>query len=81
MKQEDYSSIATEVLDRAMKFVGDLPKHIPDDDPKCDEYGNVTATGQGWAACSTASLQHDTLAEKSNEDESSPKDRLYLRHV
>lgn len=41
MKQEDYSVLASEVLDRAKEFINHLPGHTPDDDPKCDEYGNV----------------------------------------
>jgi len=41
MKQEDYSVLASEVLDRAKDFIIHLPEHTPDDDPKCDESGNV----------------------------------------
>lgn len=41
MKQEDYSELTAAVLDRAKEFIAHLPEHIPDNDPKCDEYGNI----------------------------------------
>lgn len=44
MKQEDYSALTLDVLDRAKEFINLLPKHTPTDDPKCDEFGNIIAT-------------------------------------